>query len=264
MAHTASQDASHASHAGHGHAGHGGHGHGHGHGHFVVPARTLLVVFGLLLFFTFTTVLAANVEQFIAHAFRIEIPQWVNVAVALSIAAVKSIIVALYFMQLRYDNPMNGAIAVFTFFVLMCFLGFTMIDLGARDALYSYKARQIVEGGTGGVKRAPDGEVIQGSIALFSRTQAFAAIAELRKSGKPKDQWPKHLRKYAAHMEHDEHGHGHGHAASTSSSANQSRVKTGVTLTELGGGSAGHGHADDHAKPAGEAKPDPAKPAEKH
>lgn len=254
MAHDSHAHA-HASAHGGAHAAHGADG-GH-HGHFIVPKRTLLVVFGLLLFFTLTTVLAANLEEVFAHAFNVEIPQWVNVAVALSIATVKSIIVALYFMQLRYDNPMNGAIAVFTLMVVCSFLGFTMIDLGARGALYDYKARYIVDGGTGGIDRA-NGENVQGPIAEFSRKKAFDAIDELKKAGTPREQWPRHLKKYAEHLDHDAHAAGaggeHGAKASTSSSAQQSRIKTGITLPELGGGTE-HGHA----APAGGHAAEPAK-----
>lgn len=237
--------------------------HGH-HGHVIVPARTLLLILGMLLFFTLATVGAAKAEQFLAHAFEITIPQWVNVAVALSIAVVKSVVVAMYFMQLRYDNPMNSAIAIFTLFVLAFFLGFTMIDLGARDALYPYKAQYIIPGGTGGggLERVDSetGKKIQidGAITEFSRKRALAQIDELTKAKTPREQWPKHLRKYADHLDHDAHGGGGGHGpakAAAGSSANRSRPKTGITLPELGAGHGEHG-AEGHAAPD-------AKPAEK-
>ncbi len=130
--------------------GHDGHA-GHHHGHHIVPQRVLLTVFGLLLFFTFATVGAAQFEQWISIQFDVVIPQWVNVAVALSIAVVKSVIVAAFFMQLKYDSPVNSLVVVFTLMCFACFIGFTSIDLGNRDALYDYKARHITKGGTGGI-----------------------------------------------------------------------------------------------------------------
>jgi cytochrome c oxidase subunit IV len=230
------------------------------HGHVIVPKRTLVAVLAILMTFTALTVLAANAESFIAHAFDVQLPGWMNVAVALSIAVVKSIIVAAYFMQLRYDNPMNTCIAVFTFMVVACFLGFTMIDLGLRDALEPIKAQHIEVGGTGGIKRfersalepgKTEQVAISGSIALFSQKHAQELIDKLTKAGVPEEQWPKRVRRWAQRFkEEDGHG-GHGHSAEhTSSSANRSRPKTGITLPELGGGAAAHGHGEGEHKPA--------------
>lgn len=242
------------------------------HGHVIIPKRTLIAVLAILMFFTGATVFAANAEGLFAKAFETHIPGWVNVAVALSIAVVKSIVVAMYFMQLRYDNPMNSAIAIFTFFVLACFLGFTMIDLGFRDSIAPYKAQYIEVGGTGGVKRFepalfddqgkfdPTGSKLEeitvtGSIAAFSKDRALKQIAALEKAKVPREQWPKTYRKWAEHLDHDAHAHAHG----MSSSPNHSRPKTGITLPELTGGTDAHGHGGDAHKPDAA----PAKPAEK-
>lgn len=142
-----------AGHAGGHAAGHGhGDGHAHAHEHTIVPMRVLAIVLTILLLATGLTVLAANIEILFSRMFDITVPQWVNATVALSIAAVKSIIVAAYFMQLRYErSPINSLIAVFTIMVLTFFLGFTAIDMTQRDALYDYKAEQVVRGGFGGV-----------------------------------------------------------------------------------------------------------------
>ncbi len=147
MAHAASTTATSA----HDHAAHGSH--GGGHGHHIVPRRVLLLVLGILMFFTLATVGAALAEQWIAATFNIVIPQWVNVAVALSIAVVKSIVVAAFFMQLKYDNPVNSLVVIFTLFCFAFFLGFTMIDLGNRGIIYDYKGQHINRGGTGGISR---------------------------------------------------------------------------------------------------------------
>jgi cytochrome c oxidase subunit IV len=202
--------------------------HGH-HGHVVVSQRMLLSVFMLLLFFTGLTVALAKGEVWFMETFRIDLPGWVNVAVALSIAAVKSTIVALYFMQLRYDNPTNAIIAIFTIFVLAFFLGFTMIDLGNRGAIYSYKAQHIIQGGTGGLPiPGSDGKSTTEPIAVHARNAALAEIASLRAEGKP---LPKRLQKFADHG--IPHEHSFGAVVHTSSSANASRPRTGVTIPEL-------------------------------
>lgn len=197
----------------HGHHDHGhahaaaGHAAAHHHEHVIVPKRLLITIFGLLLFFTALTVGMAKFEVFAQESLRIDLPGWVNVAIALSIATVKSVIVALYFMQLRYDNPMNGAIAIFTLFVLAFFLGFTMIDLGNRGVLYEYKAVNAVSGGSGSIQigaRDAKGERIsipaKTSIAVYWRDRTEAEIAQARADGKlTNKELPKTLAKYEAH-----------------------------------------------------------------
>lgn len=124
--------------------------HGHkDHGHTIVSVATLRTVLALLLFFTLLTVGATMVEIWIADTFNVLIPQWVNVFVALSIAAVKTTIVVMFFMQLKYDNPLNTMIFVFTLLTVCFFLGFTALDLGNRGTLDRFKVPQIVPGGTG-------------------------------------------------------------------------------------------------------------------
>ena len=227
------------------------------HAHVVVSKRMLITVLSLLMFCTLLTVAAAQSEQWIAHRFNIEIPQWVNVAVALSIAAFKSIIVAGFFMQLRYDNPMNSAIAVFTIMVLAFFLGFTMIDLGTRDALYPWKMQHVVTGGVGDINTGSNGIIpANTSIAQYARLRADEKIAELEAAGKPLPKFLEHYKEAKAGGGHG--GHGTAHAGST---ADVSRVKSGITLPELGAAPA-HGTTG-HAKPTGEHEPTaptPAKP----
>lgn len=129
-------------------AGYTAHGHGD-HGHTIVPIVTLRLVLASLLFFTLLTVFLSRGEAWLAGVFSFEIPQWVNVAVALSIAVVKTAIVVLFFMQLKYDNPLNSMIFIFTLLTVAFFLGFTMIDLGKRQTLDRFKGVYIVPGGTG-------------------------------------------------------------------------------------------------------------------
>jgi cytochrome c oxidase subunit 4 len=247
-------------HGDHGH-GHGaGHGHGGGHGHTIIPMRMLVLVLTLLLTFTVLTVGAASLELFIAKMFDITLPTWVNVAVALSIAAVKSLIVAAYFMQLRYDNPLNTMIAVFTILVLTFFLGFTMIDMGARKALYDYKGVQKIDGGVGGLTIAGGLQVpADTSVAMYARQRADAQIDSLLAEGKPlskvlaqrlayrthemevagkpvPESWTAYLAKHPEVMAklakaHSKDDHEAKHEAKNS--ADTARVRTGITLPEL-------------------------------
>lgn len=178
------------------------------HGHTIVPLRLLVGVLVILLVFTVLTVTAANAEQWYARTFDVVIPGWVNAVVALSIACVKSIIVAMYFMQLRYDhNPMNALVCVFTIMVATFFLGFTAIDLGNRGIIYQNKADQIIPGGSGDISRKrADGttEIIvpaKTSIAQHARDRADASIEQDLKDGKHVTRHAYKVRLYNLHQE---------------------------------------------------------------
>jgi len=55
-----------------------------------------------------------------------------NIVIALSIATVKGIIVALIFMHLLHDKPVNAVIAVAGFIFLGIFLLFDFLDVDSR------------------------------------------------------------------------------------------------------------------------------------
>ena len=59
----------------------------------------------------------------------------VNVVIALVIASIKASLVALYFMHLRYDKPLNSLIFVGGLFFLGLLLMLTLIDVGSRDSV---------------------------------------------------------------------------------------------------------------------------------
>lgn len=123
------------------------------HGHVILSLRTLLGVLVALMVFTVLTVFASRFEVWIAEAFHVEIPQIVNVAIAMSIAVVKALLVALFFMQLRYDAPLNSMIFAFCILTFGVFLSFTAIDLFGRDAIDPTKQGELVAGGVGNVTR---------------------------------------------------------------------------------------------------------------
>jgi cytochrome c oxidase subunit 4 len=240
-------------HTGHGHDAHGdGYGGGHGHGHVIMSSLTLRSVLIILLVFTAMTVGAAQFELWIQDYFGVILPKWVNVVVALSIATVKSTLVLLYFMQLRYDNPLNTIVFLFTLFAFALFLGFTVLDLANRGTIAPYKAREAQLGGLGNISRKTgekneQGEAITesvtGPIVAFARQKYLEKLAtELGDMELAREEF---ARREAA-IKH--HGH-HGPHAPAHSNFNVSRARTGLT-TDLydaapaGGdvhGSPGHG-----------------------
>ena len=58
-----------------------------------------------------------------------------NVVIALTIATIKGSLVALFFMHLRHDRPVNAVIACAGFLFLGLFLLFTFLDVDTRDHL---------------------------------------------------------------------------------------------------------------------------------
>ncbi len=57
----------------------------------------------------------------------------INVVVALTIATIKATLVALFFMHLLHDKPVNGIIAAAGFIFLGLFLMFTLLDFDTRE-----------------------------------------------------------------------------------------------------------------------------------
>ena len=74
-----------------------------------------------LLFLTIVTVAAASFNFGSA-----------NVVIALAIATVKATLVALFFMHLVWDKPVNSIIAIAGFLFLGIFLMFDFLDVGTR------------------------------------------------------------------------------------------------------------------------------------
>lgn len=147
----------------HGHSKHGQH-----ESHVIVGPFILRTILVVLLLFTALTVGIAQLEIAIQNWFGIYLPWWVNVVGAMSIATIKSILVMAYFMQLKYDNPINTVAMLFCFFALGLFLLFTGLDLFTRDKIYDYKAGPVVAGGTGaGVVSAGGKPIVEASKDRF-------------------------------------------------------------------------------------------------
>ena len=84
----------------------------------VVPPKILLSVFAALLFLTFLTVAVTWVD----------FGRTANVWIALTIAAIKSALVALYFMHLRWDSKFNSVILIAALFFVALLIGIIVLD----------------------------------------------------------------------------------------------------------------------------------------
>lgn len=216
------------------------------HEHVIIPRRTLMAVLMTLLFFTLLTVGLSRAEVWAAGYFNVEIPQWVNVAVAMSIATIKGLLVLLFFMQLKYDNKLNAIIFANCIFAVGLFLFFTTIDLGNRGVIYEWKQGEIMLGGTGGVTRGSGDtkETLTGGVVNFAREKHLA-------------QWgPEKFARIKASVKHE---HAHHAASNTANSTRAIRGSTGALSTTAPADDHGHaadGHGDakhDAHEPTGDA-----------
>jgi len=85
--------------------------------------RTYAIILGILLVLTAITVAASGIH-FGSPA--------INVVVALGIASLKASLVALFFMHLLHDKPLNALIFVAGLVFLALFLILTLIDVDFR------------------------------------------------------------------------------------------------------------------------------------
>jgi cytochrome c oxidase subunit 4 len=153
--------------------------HGQHESHVIVGPFILRTILLILLFFTALTVGIAQLEIAVQNWFGIYLPWWVNVVGAMSIATIKSILVMAYFMQLKYDNPINTVAMLFCFFALGLFLLFTGLDLFSRDKIYDFKAGPVISGGTGaGVITAGGKPIVDASRDRFMIQLAEPDIRE--------------------------------------------------------------------------------------
>lgn len=92
-------------------------GHDDAHVGHVVPLRILFGTLAALLVLTWATVAVT----------KIDLGPW-NLWLAMGIAGAKATIVAMYFMHLRWDRPINGIVLLTSVSLLVLFLGFALID----------------------------------------------------------------------------------------------------------------------------------------
>ncbi len=103
-------------------------------GPHIVPKSVLLKVFGALIVLTGITVGAAYVPL-----------GPLTVPVALGIAGAKATLVVLFFMHLKYDNPVNAlTFTIGTIFVVV-FVTITLLDTAFRGDLGFVNAQTVQE-----------------------------------------------------------------------------------------------------------------------
>jgi cytochrome c oxidase subunit 4 len=95
-------------------------------------ATIYVVILGALLLLTGVTVGAAYVNFGSSS---------INLIIAVLIATLKATLVALFFMHLRHDPPLNAIIFVSSLIFLGLFLLFPLIDIGSRDKVVPYGLR---------------------------------------------------------------------------------------------------------------------------
>ncbi len=108
----------------------------------------MLWVFVVLLILTALTVWSSNIHEIQFGHSTLEIGGTLHILMALAIAVVKSILVAAYFMHLRYDTPMNTVVVSATIFAVILFIGFTVADSATRGNYAPTEGRVIIEGGS--------------------------------------------------------------------------------------------------------------------
>ena len=89
--------------------------------HHIVPVRTYLIIFGLLMLGTYLTVQAAFLDL---GAF--------NTPIALAIAIAKATVVVLYFMHVKYSPKLTWIVVIGSVFWLAILLIMTFGDYATR------------------------------------------------------------------------------------------------------------------------------------
>jgi len=94
--------------------------------HHIVPVKVYCLIFGALMLLTATTVAVAFVDL-----------GTLNIVLMLGIALLKALLVALYFMHVRYSSTLVACFAAGSMMWLMILLAFTLSDYLTRAWLPS-------------------------------------------------------------------------------------------------------------------------------
>lgn len=106
----------------------------HDSDHHVLPKDTLFKVFGALIVLTSITVGVAYVPL-----------GPLNVPIAIAIAAAKATLVVLFFMALKYDNPVNALTFTIGIIMVVVFITFTLFDTAFRGDLGNVTPQTVEE-----------------------------------------------------------------------------------------------------------------------
>ena len=88
----------------------------------IVSYKQNIIIWGILLILTVVTVSVSTLDL-----------RSLAVAAAISIATIKAVIVALYFMHLKYDKKILGIFMLITMLVFISVLLLTFLDFGLRS-----------------------------------------------------------------------------------------------------------------------------------
>lgn len=127
----------------------------------VTPYWPMLWVFVALLGFTGLTVWSSNIHGFWIGNTEIVLGATEHILIAMSIAIVKALLVAAYFMHLKYDQPMNTVVVGATMFAVILFIGLTVGDMASRDVFDPLQHKKVIEGGSAHMSKDPTtGELV--------------------------------------------------------------------------------------------------------
>ena len=99
----------------------------------VMPLSMYFGVFAALLVLTVVTVGVS----------LLGLPPMLAIVVAMAVATVKAVLVVLYFMHLRYENPFYAFIFVSSLFFVALFFVFTLGDLAFRGFVIPEQATEV-------------------------------------------------------------------------------------------------------------------------
>jgi cytochrome c oxidase subunit 4 len=105
----------------------------------------------------------------------------INVVIALTIATIKASLVALFFMHLLYDKPMNTLIFLSGVMFLGVFLGFCLIDVNAIQEIVPANAKvplAVAAPGTPGAPSSAPAAAVPGAAASTAAPAAAPPAAE--------------------------------------------------------------------------------------
>ncbi len=238
--------------------------------HFVADWRMQVTVLVVLLSLTVVTVGFYLMESWVETAFGIHLPRWVNISGVMTVAIIKGMLVAAFFMQLRYDKVLNTFVLLFCLVGVGLFLTFPMIDLDTRGIVNPEEAEHVEYGGTGydlnAVSSDPEFSVrigprvnTQGKPIVYEArlngNKNMPGVLYYRERGNEAHFWEHFYGDHATHRDAmDEHnyfeklGYAKHHELST---ANRSRPQHGLTpglFSDVApAGHAGDGHDDEHS-----------------
>jgi cytochrome c oxidase subunit 4 len=140
------------------------------HGHYIVPAAAYVAVFIGLLILTVVTVAVAQVDLGPA-----------NLPVAMLVATLKASLVALIFMQLKYDNRLNALVFVFGLLFLALFFLFTLLDVFSREYIEPRLGNHTIQ--------AEEVRAMQNKAADTSGVNSPVKPGGIAADMPPKDEW---------------------------------------------------------------------------